>query len=90
MPLQTIDSWTGRKESSINCEILTKTFLQYTSILNRVAIMNSIRVTIVGEKKKRIILANSNDSERIGVVVYSLEELKSKGKWDSLRSPRSP
>ena len=31
------------------------------------------------EKKKRIILANWNDSQRIGIVVSSLDELKSKG-----------
>ena len=42
--------------------------------------MNSITQSILfEEKKKRIILANSNDSQRIGVVVSSLDELKFKG-----------
>jgi hypothetical protein len=29
--------------------------------------------------KKKIILTNADDSKRIGVVVYSIQELKSKG-----------
>ena len=41
-------------------------------------LMNSSSI-LFEEKKKRIILANSNDSQRIGIVVSSLDELKSKG-----------
>ena len=41
--------------------------------------IHSFKNFLLEEKKKRIILANSNDSQRIGIVVSSLDELKSKG-----------
>ena len=56
-------------------------FLSTYLVRRRLVVVYLLWATFVKMAKKKFTLTNADDSKRIGVVVYSIQELKSKGNY---------